>query len=41
MTSSIRSKVSAAINADVNGDGLLDVVTANKKGAHYFEQVRK
>jgi hypothetical protein len=27
--------------ADVNGDGLLDVVTANKKGAHYFEQVRK
>jgi hypothetical protein len=27
--------------ADVNGDGMLDVVTANKKGAHYFEQVRK
>jgi hypothetical protein len=27
--------------ADVNGDGLLDVVTANKKGAHYFEQARK
>lgn len=27
--------------ADVNGDGLLDVVTANKKGAHYFEQVRQ
>jgi hypothetical protein len=27
--------------ADVNGDGLLDVVTANKKGAHYFEQMRK
>jgi hypothetical protein len=26
--------------ADVNGDGLLDVVTANKKGAHYFEQVK-
>ena len=26
--------------ADVNGDGLLDVATANKKGAHYFEQVR-
>jgi hypothetical protein len=26
---------------DVNGDGLLDVVTANKKGAHYFEQVRR
>jgi hypothetical protein len=25
--------------ADVNGDGLLDVVTANKKGAHYFQQV--
>jgi hypothetical protein len=25
----------------VNGDGLLDVVTANKKGAHYFEQVRR
>ncbi len=27
--------------ADVNGDGLLDVVTANKKGAYYFEQLRK
>lgn len=27
--------------ADVNGDGLLDVVTSNKKGVHYFEQVRK
>lgn len=27
--------------ADVNGDGLLDVVTANKKGAFYFEQVRR
>lgn len=25
---------------DVNGDGLLDIVTANKKGAHLFEQVR-
>lgn len=25
---------------DVNGDKLLDVVTANKKGAFYFEQVR-
>ena len=24
---------------DVNGDGLLDVVTANKKGVFYFEQV--
>jgi hypothetical protein len=27
--------------ADVNGDGLLDVVTSNKKGVHYFEQSRK
>lgn len=27
--------------ADVNGDGLLDVVSANKKGAHYFQQVRR
>ncbi len=27
--------------ADVNGDGHLDVVTGNKKGAHYFEQVRE
>jgi hypothetical protein len=27
--------------ADVNADGLLDVVTSNKKGTHYFEQVRK
>ena len=27
--------------ADVNGDGLLDVVSSNKKGVHYFEQVRK
>lgn len=26
--------------ADVNGDGLLDVVTSNKKGANYFQQVR-
>lgn len=25
---------------DMNGDGLLDVITANKKGAHYFEQTR-
>ena len=27
--------------ADVNGDGLLDVVTSNKKGVYYFEQSRK
>lgn len=27
--------------ADVNGDKLLDVVTSNKKGVYYFEQVRK
>jgi hypothetical protein len=27
--------------ADVNGDGLLDVVTANKKGTNYFQQVRE
>ena len=27
--------------ADVNGDRLLDIVTANKKGVRYFEQVRK
>ncbi len=26
---------------DVNGDGLLDVVSSSKKGVHYFEQVRK
>lgn len=26
--------------ADVNGDGLLDVVTSSKKGVHYFQQVR-
>jgi hypothetical protein len=25
---------------DVNGNGLLDVVTSNKKGVHLFEQVR-
>lgn len=27
--------------ADVNADGLLDVVTSNKKGVYYFEQVRE
>lgn len=27
--------------ADVNGDGLLDVVASNKKGVHYFQQTRK
>lgn len=27
--------------ADVNQDGLLDVVTSNKKGVHYFRQVRE
>lgn len=27
--------------ADVNGDGLLDVATSNKKGVHYFQQVRQ
>ena len=27
--------------ADVNDDGLLDVVTSNKKGVYYFEQSRK
>jgi len=27
--------------ADVNGDGLLDVVTSNKKGVYYFEQTRE
>ena len=27
--------------ADVNGDGLIDVVTSNKKGVHYFQQTRK
>jgi len=27
--------------ADVNGDGLLDVVTSNKKGVYYFQQERK
>jgi hypothetical protein len=26
--------------ADVNGDGLLDVATSNKKGVNYFQQVR-
>lgn len=26
---------------DVNGDGLLDIVSANKKGVHYLEQRRK
>jgi len=26
---------------DVNGDGLLDVVTSNKKGVYLHEQVRK
>ena len=26
---------------DVNGDGMVDVVTSNKKGVYYFEQVRE
>ena len=26
--------------ADVNGDGLLDIVASSKKGVHYFEQTR-
>ncbi|WP_410959499.1 hypothetical protein [Salmonella sp. SAL4432] len=26
---------------DVNKDGLLDVVTGNKRGAFYFEQVKQ
>jgi hypothetical protein len=26
---------------DMNRDGLLDVITSNKKGTHYFEQVRQ
>jgi len=26
---------------DMNADGLLDVITSNKKGTHYFEQVRE
>jgi hypothetical protein len=26
--------------ADINADGLVDVVTVNKKGARYFEQLR-
>jgi len=26
--------------ADVNGDGLLDIVSSNKKGVYYFEQTR-
>ncbi len=27
--------------ADVNGDGLLDIATSNKKGTNYFEQIRE
>lgn len=27
--------------ADVNGDGMLDIVTSNKKGVHYFQQSRE
>lgn len=26
---------------DVNGDGLLDIISSNKKGVHYFEQARE
>ncbi len=26
---------------DLDGDGLLDVITSNKKGVHYFQQTRK
>ena len=27
--------------ADVDGDGLIDVITSNKKGVHFFRQVRE
>ena len=27
--------------ADMNGDGMLDIITSNKKGVHYFQQVRE
>ncbi len=27
--------------ADVNGDGMLDIITSNKKGVHYFQQARE
>ena len=27
--------------ADVNSDGLVDIVTSNKKGVYYFEQIRR
>ncbi len=27
--------------ADVNGDGLLDIISSNKKGVHYFQQTRE
>ena len=27
--------------ADLNGDGLLDIITSNKKGVHVFHQVRR
>ncbi|MBW3598089.1 MAG: VCBS repeat-containing protein, partial [Planctomycetes bacterium] len=27
--------------ADINGDGLVDIATANKRGVFYFEQVRE
>jgi len=27
--------------ADVDGDGLVDIITSNKKGVHYFRQVRE
>jgi hypothetical protein len=26
---------------DLNGDGLLDIVTSNKKGVYFFEQLPK
>lgn len=40
-TPDVYSDVFACYADDINGDGRPDVVTSNKKGVYYFQQVRR